>query len=389
MNNISSFIYIGLLALSGVSCNKPVPLNNYDSKTQITIRVPDIKCVHSDSIIKEVKFVALEVNDTCLIKRAQDIKLNDSLIFINDDRYRLLVFDLSGKFLHQIGNRGNGPEEYLEIKDFLINKDTIEILDFQKIEYYSLNGKHLQRKRFSLSKEKGEYNPRFFTKLANHGYCFWEKRLGVIRNKNKVPYYMYQVDSNFQIVQQHFPAIHRVSTNLRKFVSYNHHTIIDPIFADPHIYQLDSIGQISVRYLLDFGEKGILPEDLLDLSTEQIIEKESKHILQYRDFAETDRWVHLTFYWKKVVHNLFYDKQRKKTFLLSPGKQYEEDDDMKFWCVQTTYKDQMVFCIDPTWIMKERERLNPESQAKYHLNDETLRNADENSNFIIAFYTLK
>lgn len=389
MNKISSFIYIGLLALSGVSCNQPVPLNNYDSKTQITIRIPDIKCVHSDSIIKEVKFVALEVNDTCLIKRVQDIKLNDSLIFINDDRYRLLVFDLSGKYLYQIGQRGNGPDEYLEIKDFLINHDTIEVLDFQKIEYYTLDGKHLQRKRFSLSKEKGEYNPRFFTKLANNGYCFWEKKLNNLKNKDKIPYYMYQVDSNFHIVQHHFPAMHRVNTNIRKFIPYSHHIIIDPMFADPRIYQIDSIGQVSVRYLLDFEEKGILPEDLLDLSTEQILEKESKHILQCRDFAETNHWVHLTFYWEKVAHNLFYDKLRKKTFLLSSGKKYERDDDMRFWYVQTTYKDQLVFGIDPAWFMGERERLNPEYREKYHLNDEGLQDINEDSNFIIAFYTLK
>lgn len=74
MKKVSSFIYIRIFMLSEVSCNKPVSSNNYDKVTPVTIHVPNIKCVLSDSIIKNVEFVPLEVND--------------SPIFINDDRYQ-------------------------------------------------------------------------------------------------------------------------------------------------------------------------------------------------------------------------------------------------------------------------------------------------------------
>ena len=374
MKTILISVYLGLVLLI-IGCSKPPKRNPFDKGTQETIHVSHIDCVHSDSVIKSIHFLPLESNDTCLITRVEDIKLNDSLIFIDDNRYRILVFDMSGKFLYQIGNRGQGPEEYLEIRDFLIHQDTIEILDYQKIEYYSINGKHLLRKRLNLSKKKGEYVPRYFAKAPANGYYFWEKRIREKEENGQILHYMYQTDSNFHIVRHEFPAIHKVSTNLRKFIPYDNKVILDPIFADANIYQIDSVGQISIRYSFDFGDKTVTPEDT--------------HILKYMDFAETNHWVHLSFYWKKLAYNLFYNKLEKKAYLLSPGRKYAKDNDLRFWYVQTTYKDQMVYCIDPVWLLGERDRLSKEYQDKYGLNEGKLKNVTENSNFIVGFYTLK
>ncbi len=388
MKTILISVYLGLVLLI-IGCSKPPKRNPFDKGTQETIHVSHIDCVHSDSVIKSIHFLPLESNDTCLITRVEDIKLNDSLIFIDDNRYRILVFDMSGKFLYQIGNRGQGPEEYLEIRDFLIHQDTIEILDYQKIEYYSINGKHLLRKRLNLSKKKGEYVPRYFAKAPANGYYFWEKRIREKEENGQILHYMYQTDSNFHIVRHEFPAIHKVSTNLRKFIPYDNKVILDPIFADANIYQIDSVGQISIRYSFDFGDKTVTPEDLLNLSTDQLIEMADTHILKYMDFAETNHWVHLSFYWKKLAYNLFYNKLEKKAYLLSPGRKYAKDNDLRFWYVQTTYKDQMVYCIDPVWLLGERDRLSKEYQDKYGLNEGKLKNVTENSNFIVGFYTLK
>lgn len=114
-----------------------------------------------------------------------------------------------------------------------------------------------------------------------------------------------------------------------------------------------------------------------------------KYVMEFADLQETNRWVHLSFIWKKQIYNLFYNKHTQRTYLLSPDKKHERDDDMRFWYAQTTYKDQLVFGVDPIWFLNEQNRFSLKYQEKYHLNDEMLRNVNENSNFIIAFYTLK
>ena len=56
-----------------------------------------------------------------------------------NNRQQLLVFGMDGKFKYQIGDQGKGPGEFLEINDFIIDKNNIELLDFKKILTYSLS----------------------------------------------------------------------------------------------------------------------------------------------------------------------------------------------------------------------------------------------------------
>lgn len=404
MKEKTIFLSLGLILLLCTNCNKPLLPNLYDMGIQDTINVPDIRCVPFDSIIESVHFLPLETNDACLIKQIHNIKLNDSLIFINDDRCRILVFDMKGNYLRQIGAKGNGPEEYLEIKDFFLNKDTIEILDFRKIECYSISGKHLLRKKFKNLENlenNGVNNPFYFYKAPLGGYYLWEKRMNFSRmdfsfhskkgpvKKEPVLYFLYHVDTDFNLIRTAFPAIHKVSTNTRKFISYHNRIIIDPIFGDPNIYQIDSVGNISIRYSLNFGDKTATPEKLSKLSGSEVADVANKYIVQIMDFAETNKWVHLTFYWKDLAYNLFYNKEKQLTYLLSPSRQYVGDDEIRFWYVDATYKEQMVYCVDPIWFLEERERLSKEIRHKYGLDDEKLKNVTEESNFIVAFYTLK
>lgn len=71
------------------------------------------------------------------------VKIVDDKIYIIDkESKRLLVFDTSGKFITQIGRRGNGPGEYMSVNNFHIDKEKqiITLADaYQaKIFHYSL-----------------------------------------------------------------------------------------------------------------------------------------------------------------------------------------------------------------------------------------------------------
>ena len=101
------------------------------------------------------------------------IKIADSLIYINNNRKQLLVFEKNGKFKYQIGSQGEGPGEYLEINDYIINKDNIELLDFKKILTYSLTGEYLETKNFDLLNDTVYCNAEDFCHSPLGGYYFW------------------------------------------------------------------------------------------------------------------------------------------------------------------------------------------------------------------------
>ena len=97
------------------------------------------------------KFIPLETSDDCLINGTKQIVIEDNYIYVNSGGDKLLVFDISGKFITQIGNKGNGPGEYRLICNFHINKEkgiiTIADSGQNRIIYYKLSDyKHIKTK---------------------------------------------------------------------------------------------------------------------------------------------------------------------------------------------------------------------------------------------------
>jgi len=78
------------------------------------------------------KVIPLETTDASLIKEISNTHINENEMLIFDrDLKKLLLFDLNGKFIRQIGHEGRGPGEYVKIIDFAttMDHDTISIYD--------------------------------------------------------------------------------------------------------------------------------------------------------------------------------------------------------------------------------------------------------------------
>ncbi|WP_158712916.1 6-bladed beta-propeller, partial [Parabacteroides pacaensis] len=162
---ITQFILIFFLCIF-FSCGKKNKKEyKYSSESTQIINIPDQLNIttHADSIFSTLSFVPLETTDECMITFVMNLKIIDSLIYINDGLKRLLVFDSNGKFKYQIGSKGNGPGEYLEMRDYIIYKDRIEILDFKKILTYSLTGEYIKTKHFDFLDQNQYCNADYFT----------------------------------------------------------------------------------------------------------------------------------------------------------------------------------------------------------------------------------
>lgn len=114
----------------------------------------DTITIHYSSIVEKIEIIALENQEGALMGNINKMQISDDTIFILDTMIakKILVFNMDGKHIQQIGKFGRGPGEYLQIMDFTVNeKDKqIVVLDVgNKIHTYSIHtGEYLRTLNF-------------------------------------------------------------------------------------------------------------------------------------------------------------------------------------------------------------------------------------------------
>ena len=94
------------------------------------------------SLIKDIRIVRLETNDSVLVGRIDKVLIHDGKIYIGDfyASQSLFIFDMQGKAIRKISRKGRGPGEYIQLRDFfiddqsgtlnLLTRNSSEILSF-------------------------------------------------------------------------------------------------------------------------------------------------------------------------------------------------------------------------------------------------------------------
>lgn len=316
------YMLAAIFLLLFFSCGKNRNIKNLHNDDITIIQTPDNwTCKTQDSIFSHVDFLMLETTPGCLISRALDVKFKDSLIFINDDRKRLLVFNDKGKFCYQIGRSGEGPGDYLEVRDFFIRNDSIiEILDFKKIEIYTLEGKSLSTKRFDFLGDDIYCNAKNFISTSLDRYYFWGGGSGDLsaRKREKNPLLL-AVDKEIKIIDTYFANGHVGGGCPIRFSCYDGNIIINPYFGQYNIYQFDENGDLSIRYRFDFGERN-MPEPLTlkGLSEEERSIKVASlenYVMNLSTFIEEKKWLYQCFSYRGAVYNILYSKEKKRAYV--------------------------------------------------------------------------
>ena len=143
------------LAVVCYSCNKQkVPTSSF--KTYHIENVLDMKSetLWLDSICDSITIIPLETSDEILMNGFVISYLYNNLLFITHTSFsgndRLSVFDLSGKYLWDIGRRGQGPGEYNSIffpKSIFFNDNKIYVYNKfgMSVLCYTLTGEFIKK----------------------------------------------------------------------------------------------------------------------------------------------------------------------------------------------------------------------------------------------------
>lgn len=110
-----------------------------------------------DKWAKSIRFIPLETNDSILVQSvSRVIKREDKLLVWHRDRAS--IFDLTGKYLYDIGRQGGGPEEFSQIGGLEPHDDLIYIKDSPThIKVYDWQGRYRQTLRLPDKNIRGFY----------------------------------------------------------------------------------------------------------------------------------------------------------------------------------------------------------------------------------------
>ncbi|MDO4215786.1 MAG: 6-bladed beta-propeller [Bacteroidales bacterium] len=102
-------------------------------------------------IIESTFSVKLESPENITIGYLVEVKADENYIYCMDRDWSIYTFDRAGKFIGHISKRGEGPDEYALISDFIPNpeKQEIKVLNYgNNILTYTFDGKFISSLKF-------------------------------------------------------------------------------------------------------------------------------------------------------------------------------------------------------------------------------------------------
>ena len=106
-----------------------------------------------------------------------------------------------------------------------------------------------------------------------------------------------------------FPFLSMILTAAAAMQNLMCQNFFDLFFGDYNIYQIDSLDNLSARYVFDFGNKACKRDlDCSDMMSATVQKGLDESVVALYNFQETNKWLHLDFVYKGNVYSLFYSK---------------------------------------------------------------------------------
>lgn len=311
MNKIE-FFTLALCLVVFCQCNSPKENSTKQIKIVQTISVDvssEQEINFSDLFeIKAIIPTQLE-KDNIIVNAKKIYETTDYFLIISDVAYLL---NKNGELLHQIGNKGKGPGEFLAISYSYFNESnkTLEIIDYysRKFLIYNLNGtlKHESKLPFYVDAFTHSNNKLLFhitspNEKTNRSLNYYDLKNKEITN------------SFFDLKECQVNYLHYRGTN--NFYSFNNinYYIINPFDT---IYQIEN-ERIIPYYAIDFG-KNAVPVETYDKGFTDIADftyylKDNMYANCVDYVSETNQYLLFSFKYQMRLHRAVYSKKTKQT----------------------------------------------------------------------------
>lgn len=292
-----------------------INLIDFDNSANPT--VINVPYINSKSMILElsqfvdsISYIALSNSDEATLGGIDRLEIQDSIIYILD-RYKtksLKAFDMNGKFLYRIGSNGEGPGEYTEPTDFMISENEIIIFDqFQlKLIFFDL------KKNFKYSKKVPFLFLKFYL-FSPNDYVYYSIDSENDHLLSITDYSIFKSDSNFILKNK---AFYRPKN---KYISFYNECNFTPSGKeilyhypfDNTIFSLNNMNQIHMKYSINFKNK-TLPKELLLQENESKFKKEvskGEYLIFSGSYYELENYFYFLVQKENMDYHIIYNKE--------------------------------------------------------------------------------
>lgn len=374
------------LLLSFSSCKNDSRSESTECEQTIQINEPDGTSI-IDLIDKESVFlVNPEKSDESLLGLVSRVEVYKDRIYAKDMLVAkgIYIFNMDGKFLRKPTIMGQGPEEYITLSDFKIDKknDRLIINDrYNKtVSFLDLEGNFLNRKKVKFS---GEY----FAPLSNGDFAFFsdvssvdgENTVIVTDNELKENRSYYTVNQNHNFI---------LGAPTRMVTTTDGSVLFSPAY-DNKIYEITEHG-FKPKYCFNctFGKE--LPNEVavtLTAQTQKRILNSQGYIQFCGDLIETSKDFGFTFThgYDFASHYVFFFDKESKMGKAVPKYPKKTPVDWLFSDLKGSYENYFISVVDPAKLNKiDIDALDFSESFKT-----ALRSAKEEDNPLFIFYKLK
>ena len=246
--------FVSVLAIF-VSC--AAKQSDADTTGKTVITVSDFKEVQVDTPFEmfagEPKFVHLSSKEGYSFSKAFKVEyINNKIYILDQNHYRLVVFEDSGAPVFKLDYKGRGPNEYLQITDFAVAPDgTLWIADAQKDRMfkYSAQGVMQESEPFysEIVRMCGLDDGRLLVGIANYDYSQYAGTALAL------------ADSTARIQTPILPYPKRNDPNywFTSVISRGENGVFYNWPVDDNLYEISYDGELLNTYYFDFGAKTV------------------------------------------------------------------------------------------------------------------------------------
>lgn len=309
----------------------------------------------------EIRILPLQTTENSLIDQINRLVITDEYILVSGSR--IWLFDSTGKFLYQIGKKGDGPGEYASAYDAFLDEkaQTVEVLDRdrQRNLIYQLDGSFIRYwttgiYALSFARKKELYYFYGGSEFNEDAYF----RIIIKKDHKTIGRLL-----PFNPVQSKF--LHLRETNNFNFVQDT--LVFTHSFSDT-VYTIKD-KEIQPRYFIDFG-KYQLPASLLQREYGNIAEclmdlRKTPYAFLLTRYTETPDYVYFSFERGGRRYQYLFDKTKDQ------GMVFERTEDDTFLHsgklplnIRTSYQEYLVTVMEAKTFRQKLDSLRAD-ESKY------------------------
>jgi len=355
------------------------------------IPVVDIEESKLSDVIDNITYTALKDHPDHHAYRIDKVLIEDELIYIFDyySGRSLSVYDLNGNFKFAFTKPGEGPDQYLEVQDFLVDKGRIEVLDARgRLIFYNENG------AFEKS-EKLPFVAQAFSKVEDN-YLFQTGKIPNELGENGkscevVQYNLETKKSECQLEIHNGKSPHSFKErNILKNIGGK--TYYSTYFNDT-IYRKQS-SKFIPEFIINFSSKA-LPDDTFDpkRSNRDLIGSlnDNKDKAYHTPNLQGNTDLLLTEFRNNGIYRMIYNGKNGDKTILKTTSENDVDGGLPLYWSHIVNDNDIIMIIDSDYVLeratklqKEKSQFNEKEQAFLDFTNEF----DTNNPLVMISYHL-